>query len=138
MGWHGHLELTYRRDAGRCLVHDRHSGPLRVLRTLYPEGDDVCHNVLLHPPGGIVGGDVLEIAATLQAGTHALLTTPGATRFYRSAGLRACQSVTVRAAEGARVEWLPLETICHPGAEAESRLRFELAPGAEAIGWDVV
>jgi urease accessory protein len=138
MGWHGHLELTYSRDAGRCRVHDRHEGPLRILRTLHPEGPDVCHNVLVHPPGGIVGGDVLELSATLQDGTHAVLTTPGATRFYRSAGLPARQSVAVRVADGARLEWLPLETICHPGADADSCLRFELAPGAETIGWDIV
>src|SRR2546423_8733596 len=138
MGWHGHLELTYRHDAGRCLVHDRHRGPLRVLRTLHPEGPDVCHNVLVHPPGGIVGGDVLELAATLAPHTHAVLTTPGATRFYRSAGTPARQRVDIRIDDDARAEWLPLETICHPGAEADSRLRFELAPAAETIGWDVV
>ena len=138
MGWHGRLELRYRRDHERCIVHDRHCGPLRVLQPLYPEGPGVCHNVLLHPPGGIVGGDVLEVDVELAAQTHALLTTPGATRFYRSAGETALQSVTARVADGARLEWLPLETLCHRGARAENRLRFELAPGAEMIGWDVL
>ena len=138
MGWPGRLELNYRLDGERTLAHDRHSGPLRVLQSLYPEGPGVCHHVLVHPPGGVVGGDMLHVEAHLQAGTHALITTPGATRFYRSAGEPARQSVTARIDDGARLEWLPLETICHSAALAENQLRFELKPGGEMMGWDVV
>src|SRR5687768_3348963 len=111
MGWHGRLELRYRHDGTRTTVHDRHSGPLRVLQSLYPEAPGICHNVLVHPPGGIVGGDVLELDLALGAQSHALLTTPGATRFYRSAGETALQSLDARLEDGARLEWLPLETI---------------------------
>jgi urease accessory protein len=138
MAWNGRLQLHYRHDAGRCVVHDRHSGPLRVLQSLHPEGPGICHNVLVHPPGGIVGGDVLAIEATLDAGAHALITTPGATRFYRSLGETAVQSLTARVADGARLEWLPLETLCYRRTLAENRMRFELEPGAEMIGWDVL
>ncbi len=138
MGWQGHLQLRYRRDGERCIVHDRHSGPLRVLQSLYPEGPGICHNVLLHPPGGIVGGDVLALEIELAAASHALITTPGATRFYRSAGELARQSVRAQVGDGARLEWLPMETICHRGSLAENRMRVELAPGAEMIGWDVL
>jgi urease accessory protein len=138
MGWHGHLELSYRHDGQRSTVHDRHNGPLRILQSLYPEGEGICHNVLVHPPGGVVGGDVLQISANLAAGSHALITTPGATRFYRSAGERALQALTAKVADGARFEWLPLETILYRNTLAENRMRFELAPGAEMIGWDVL
>ncbi len=138
MTWHAHLALNYRRDAERTLVHDRHQGPLRVLASLYPEGPAVCHNVLVHPPGGIVGGDVLALEVSLAAQAHALITTPGATRFYRSAGATARQSLLARVATDARLEWLPLQTICHRDALAHNDLRFELAEGAEMIGWDVV
>ena len=138
MSWHAHLALNYRRDAERTLVHDRHDGPLRVLASLYPEGPSICHNVLVHPPGGIVGGDVLALELALGEQAHALITTPGATRFYRSAGTPASQSVVARVAAGARLEWLPLQTICQRGALAHNSLRFELNPGAEMIGWDVV
>lgn len=138
MGWPGRLELNYRRDGDRTLAHDRHSGPLRVLQSLYPEGPGICHHVLVHPPGGIVGGDALHVQAGLQAGAHALITTPGATRFYRSAGEGALQSVTARVDDGARLEWLPLETICHSAALAENQLRFALQPGGEMMGWDIV
>jgi urease accessory protein len=137
-GWHGHLTLDYRRSAARTVVHDEHNGPLRVLQSLYPEGDAICHNVLVHPPGGVVGGDVLAIDVNVQAGGHALVTTPGATRFYRSLGDPALQALTARVADGARFEWLPLETILYPDTLAENRMRFELAPGAEMMGWDVL
>lgn len=139
MGWHGHLKLDYSRSsAHKTVVHDEHNGPLRILQSLYPEGEGICHNVLVHPPGGVVGGDVLQISASLAGGSHALITTPGATRFYRSAGEHALQSLTARVADQARLEWLPLETILYRNTLAENRMRFELAPGAEMIGWDVL
>jgi urease accessory protein len=138
MSWLGHLTLKYRLDEQRTIAHDLHHGPLRVLQRLYPEGDAVCHHVLVHPPGGIVGGDVLEIDMTLAPGSHALITTPGATRFYRSAGELAQQSLVAKVADGARLEWLPLESIAYRGCRAENRMRFELAPGAEMMGWDVL
>lgn len=138
MGWQGHLDLHYRHDGTRSTALDRHHGPLRVLQRLYPEGDAVCHHVLVHPPGGIVGGDELVVTARLDAGSHALITTPGATRFYRSAGPLAVQSVSAELADGARLEWLPLEAIAYPGCRVENRLRFHLAPGAQMIGLDVL
>jgi urease accessory protein len=140
MSWHGHLQLHYRHDPdeGRTLAHDRHHGPLRVLQRLYPEGPSVCHHVLVHPPGGIVGGDTLEVDLDLAPGSHALITTPGATRYYRSAGDVARQQVSARLAEGARLEWLPLETIAYDACIAENSLRFELAPGAMMMGWDLL
>ena len=138
MSWHASLALRYRSEADRTIVHDRHEGPLRVLASLYPEGGAVCHNVVVHPPSGIVGGDRLDIQIDAAAGAHALLTTPGATRFYRSAGEDAVQSIHARLGAGSRLEWLPLETIAHPGCLAESRIRLELDASAEAIGWDIV
>ena len=144
MTWQAHLSLAWRSEpwplAGGCrtVLHDRHCGPLRVLASLYPEGPAVCHNVLVHPPGGVVGGDGLHVDATLADGAHALVTTPGATRFYRSTGGLAEQTLDARLGPGARLEWLPRETIVHAGAQAETRLRFALGIGAEMIGWDVL
>jgi urease accessory protein len=138
MGWRGHLSLHYRLEGLRTVALDRHEGPLRVLQRLYPEGDAVCHHVLVHPPGGIVGGDELEIDARLEPGTHALVTTPGATRFYRSNGALATQRARLQLAPGARLEWLPLETIAYSACQAENQVRLALEPGAEAMGWDVL
>jgi urease accessory protein UreH len=80
MAWHGTLSLRYSREQDRTVALDRHEGPLRVLQRLYPEGPGVCHHVLVHPPGGIVGGDVLQVDLDLASRTHALVTTAGATR----------------------------------------------------------
>ena len=137
MSWHGQLTLNYSLDGDRTTALDRHHGPLRVLQRLYPESERVCHHVLVHPPGGIVGGDVLDIDLRMQAGSHALLTTPGATRFYKSAQAEARQSLVARLEPGARLEWLPLEAIAYRGCQAVNAMRFELAEGAEMIGWDV-
>jgi len=137
MSWHAALSLRFRRDDERTLVHDRHDGPLRVLKSLHPEGPGVCHSVLVHPPGGVVGGDTLAIELGLGPGAHALVTTPGATRFYRSSGALASQTIEVRAEDGSRLEWLPLETIAFSGCIAENRASFALDGGAEMIGWDV-
>jgi urease accessory protein len=137
--WHAKLDLAVRRDdSQRCLVHATHEGPLRVLKTLYPEGDGIAHQVLVHPPGGIVGGDRLEITLRLQPLAHAVITTPGATRFYRSAGAAGIQHVQGTLGHGARLEWLPLESIAHSGCIAHNHATFHLAPDAEMIGWDVL
>ncbi len=141
-GWRAHLRLHYQLDGSgpdaRTISFDRHEGPLRVLQRLYPEGPGICHHVVVHPPGGVVGGDELRLDARLDAGTHAVITTPGATRFYRSDGALALQQSTLTLAAGARLEWLPLEAIAHPGCRAVNRVRFTLEPGAQMIGWDLL
>ncbi len=137
MAWNATLSLDYTLQAGKTLAHFRHDGPLRILQSLYPEGDTVCHNVLVHPPGGLVGGDTLDIAVSAAAGSHGLITTPGATRFYQSLGETALQRTRLRLAGGARAEWLPMETLCYSGCLAENHLTLDLAPGAELMGWDV-
>jgi len=137
MPWHAQLALDYAKTSARTVVRYRHQGPLRILQSLYPEGDAICHNVVVHPPGGIVGGDTLDIAVTAATGSHGLVTTPGATRFYRSQGEWARQHTRIRLDAGSRMEWLPQEAICHDGCLAENQLQMALASGAELIGWDV-
>src|SRR3954471_5901123 len=105
MSWHARLDLHYSLEGARTVVRHAHEGPLRVLQTLYPEGDAIAHNVLVHPPSGLVGGDRLDIAVRVGTGAHGLVTTPGASRFYRSDGPVAAQHVQVQLREGARFEW---------------------------------
>src|SRR5690606_29205257 len=137
MPWHASLDLTYRRAGPRTTLQHRHEGPLRILKSLYPEGEGICHNVLAHPPGGLVGGDTLDIDVQVGSGAHALIGTTGATRFYRSEGAEATQRVRLTVAEGARLEWLPLESIAYPGCQAHNQLTMDIAPGGECLGWDV-
>ncbi|MEO6973509.1 MAG: urease accessory protein UreD [Rhodoferax sp.] len=137
MPWHARLQLDYLLESHRSVARFQHDGPLRILQSLYPEGDAICHNVLVHPPGGLVGGDTLDIGITVGPGAHGLITTPGATRFYKTLGEAAAQHVRITLDAGARLEWLPLETICYDGCMAENHLSVQLAPDAELIGWDV-
>ena len=137
MSWHAQLQLDYRLEAARSVARHSHSGPLRILQSLYPEGDAICHNVLVHPPGGLVGGDTLDMTITAGDSSHGLITTPGATRFYRSGGAPAVQRTHITLREQARLEWLPLEAICYNQCRAENHLTLNLAPQAEFMGWDV-
>ena len=142
MAWHGALRIAYERVNEGSLQRTRaqsvHSGPYRVLKALYPEGPGICHHVLLHPPSGLVGGDTLSLDLDLAQESHAVITTPGASRFYRSEGEEASQRVQARIADGARLEWLPRENIVGTGALAVTHQRFELAPGAQMMGWDLL
>ena len=137
MSWLGRLSLDYQRQQGRTVLHHASDGPLRILKSLYPEGDAVCHNVIVHPPGGLVGGDVLDIQVRVGAGAHGLISTPGATRFYASDEAPATQQVALTLAPGARLEWLPLESIAYPGCLANNHWRASLEGDAELMAWDV-
>ena len=137
MTWHASLSLDYTLESDRSVARYQHKGPLRILQSLYPEGDAVCHNVLVHPPSGLVGGDTLDMTVTVGSGAHGLVTTPGATRFYRSDAGLATQQVQARVAADARLEWLPLEAIAYNDCDGLNRAVFELAPGAEMMTWDI-
>lgn len=114
-----------------------HRGPLQVQKLFYPETDGSCHAYVLHPPGGVVGGDLLEITATAQRGARALITTPAAGKFYRSGGATATQRISLRAHGNAMLEWLPQETVFFDGARVATALRVDLEDDARFIGWDI-
>jgi urease accessory protein len=137
MTWHASLSLDYTLERERSVARYLHQGPLRILQSLYPEGDAVCHNVLVHPPSGLVGGDTLDMTVTVGQGAHGLVTTPGATRFYRSDAGLATQQVHARVEADARLEWLPLEAIAYNQCDGLNRAVFDLAPGAELMTWDI-
>ncbi len=137
MTWHASLQLDYTCESNRSVARYLHQGPLRILQSLYPEGDAICHNVLVHPPSGLVGGDTLDMQVSVGPGAHGLVTTPGATRFYRSEAGLATQQVKAHVAAGGRLEWLPLEAIAYNGCDALNRAEFDLAPGAEMMVWDI-
>ncbi|MEQ1739577.1 MAG: urease accessory protein UreD [Methyloglobulus sp.] len=137
-GWEAALNLRFANRFNKTLLVQRnHIGPLTVQRPFYPEGD-VCHVYLLHPPGGIVGGDNLTIGINAEIGSHALITTPAAGKFYRSDGLWASQKVNIDVADDAAVEWLPQETIIYQGAQLKSTININLAKSARFIGWEIL
>jgi len=136
--WEAELKLGFSRRADKTVLAQReHKGPLTVQRPFYPEGG-VCHVYLLHPPGGVVGGDRLHITATAEDQAQALLTTPAAGKFYRSGGEQARQNIHLTIAADASLEWLPQETIVYEGARVQSGMQIDLAEGAGFIGWEVL
>ena len=136
-GWHARLDLGFQKRSFRTVLGRRsRSGPLSVQRAFYPEGD-ICHVYLLHPPGGVVGGDRLEINLECGFHSHALLTTPGATKFYRSAGDTAVNSQVLDVADNAVLEWFPQESIYFPGARVKNSLTLNLQGNANVALWEI-
>jgi urease accessory protein len=137
--WDATLKLRYERRGLRSVLAGRScEGPLAVQKSLYPEGDAVCQNIIVHPPAGIAGGDTLTVDIDVGPQACAQLTTPGATKWYRSAGPKARQRIVLRVGAGAILEWLPQEAIVFDGAIAELDTKIDLASDALYIGWELV
>ncbi len=135
--WKAELRLRFAAEGGRTVLRERRSeGPLVVQKPLYPEGESICHAIVVHPPGGIAGGDQLALDARCERSAHALLTTPGAGKWYRSAGGWAGQTLSFDV-EG-RMEWLPRETIVFDAALCSLQSTINLGETASFIGWEVV
>ena len=135
--WRAHLELGYERRGDRTVPSlRRHVGPLRIQKHFEPE-PALCEHVIVHPPAGIAGGDQLVIDVAVGPDAMTRLTTPGATRWYRSSGPQATSHLNARVAERGFLEWLPQEQIVFAGANALSALSFDLAPDASLIAWDI-
>ena len=137
--WQARLALRFADDGGVTrLVENSHYGPLRVQKALYPEGGAVCHAIVVHPPGGVVGGDQLQIDASIGAHAHALISTPGAAKWYKANGKISRQRVTLDVAAGAALEWLPQETIFFDTAHVALDQHIALAADATYIGCEIL
>lgn len=135
--WTARLHLGFERQGPRTVLAKRvFEGPLRVQKALYPEGPGVCHVHVLHPPSGIAEGDDLSIHVDVAQQAHAVLTTPGATQWYKSAQRGARMALTLQVQAGGVLEWLPLENLFFDDCWARMRTRIDLAPDCYALGWD--
>lgn len=136
--WQAVLKLGFCHEHGRTVLRDRsHFGPLRIQKPLYPEGDGCCHVLIVHPPGGIAGGDQLSMTVRLDNHTHAFVTTPGATKWYGGKPQQSAQSTHITLQPGARLEWLPQENIVFNQALAHSQTRIDVTEDTQLIAWDV-
>jgi urease accessory protein len=137
--WRANLDLSFSRRDDRTLLAARsHRGPLQIQKALYPEGPGVCHVTVLHPPGGLAGGDALGISARLESGSRVCLTTCGAAKWYRCPRVGAQQQLHFSVAAGGALEWLPRESILFDGSKAHMQLDVELAPDAQFLGWEIL
>lgn len=137
--WQARLELGFaKRDARSYLAHRLHHGPLVVQKSLHPEGEDICHAVVVHPPGGVAGGDALHLQVKVGEGAKALLTTPGAGKWYKANGTMATQRLQFQLDAGSGLEWLPQENILFNAAEVGFSADIHLAADATLAVWDIV
>ena len=135
-GWIANLQLEFVAGQQRTqMLPRKRVGPLLVQRPFYPE-QNTCHAYLLHPPGGVVGGDRLDLQIALDTGAHALLTTPGATKFYQSAGQTAVYAQRFSVAGEGKLEFLPHENIYFPGANVAMHSSIELQGNSVTMWWE--
>jgi urease accessory protein len=136
--WPAELHLRFARNKSRTvLVENRHAGPLLVQKALYPEGEEVCHAVIVHPPGGIAGGDELSVEIDLEANSRAVVITPAAAKWYKAPRQPCSQQTTIRLANGSKLDWLPQENIFYNATHAISTFTLQIDPEASAIGWEI-
>jgi len=137
-GWSAKLQLSFIEENNRTVLNQRiHKGPLQVQKPFYPELNGTCHVYILHPPGGVVGGDRLNIYVDVNSNAHALITTPAAGKFYRSAGPVARQEQSIKVASKGILEWFPSENIIFSGARAQIQTKIELSCDSHFIGWEI-
>ena len=133
---------TQRVDARGRLVVRQSEGRTRLAR-LYQDGAakirmptvvaDPLEAILINTAGGLTGGDRIAWQMEAEAGARVTLTTQACEKLYRSRSGRAEVAVTLRGDEGARIAWLPQETIVYDGSAFSRRLDVDLAAGAEAL-----
>ena len=139
--WYARLEMGFQaqeKTSRTILQHRKHHGPVRIQKMLWPETNGICHAIIVHPPAGIAGGDHLTFDMQVDAHAHALVTTPGAGKWYRTNGKQAFQHVHIRLNDNAVFEWLPQETMLFDGANASSETTVYLDAAASFIGWDML
>ena len=136
--WRARLDLEFSKSNNRTILsHRKHHGPLQVQKPFYPELNGTCHVYILHPPGGVVGGDHLNIYVDVNSNAHALITTPAAGKFYRSVGPVAKLEQNIKVASKGVLEWFPSENIIFSGARAQIQTKVELAHDSHFIGWEI-
>jgi len=138
-GWKAKLHLKFVEENHKTVLKQRsHQGPLQVQKAFYPETNGGCHVYILHPPGGVVGGDSFDIKIEVDSNAKVLVTTPAAGKFYRSAGDEAYQQQTITVADHGVLEWFPSENIFFPGAKVKLETRVDLSMKSHFIGWDIL
>lgn len=137
--WYARLELGFCFENSRTIMSRRqHHGPVRVQKMLWPEKTGVCHAIIVHPPAGIAGGDHLTFQIETKDQAHAVVTTPGAGKWYKTNGKQAFQHIHLHVRDRSILEWVPQETMLFDGALAHSETHIHLDLAASFIGWDML
>ena len=139
VGRDGALFMEFVRSEGRTVMERAlFHPPLQILKPMRLEEDGGICIPVLNPSGGLVGGDRLSIEARLGAGCRVVLTTPSATKVYRSSGRPAVQTVDLDVGPAAVLEWMPDSLIPFKDSRFDQRITARLADGAVLLLWDAV
>lgn len=137
--WDAHLRLMFAaREQHTRLIGREHFGPLAFQKVLYPEGKKVAHGLIIHPPGGVAGGDQLTLDFSLMENAHVLLTTPGATKWYKGAGRSASQLVQISQQGDSVLEWLPQENIVFDQSDVAMTTQVALDEQSVFSNWEII
>lgn len=135
----GRLQLILRRVGQRTVVQDCYfQVPLQMLRPLYLDDTGAAYIYVISPGGGVVGGDTYTLHFALEAGAHACVTTPSATKLYATTGAVARQRITCTLQAGAILEYLPEQTIPFAQAAFQQDMDIRLGPGACLVWADIL
>ncbi|HEY4253475.1 MAG TPA: urease accessory protein UreD [Roseomonas sp.] len=130
----GQLEIGFGRAGLRHLFQ---VAPLRALFPT-PEPDEAPTIAMVNTAGGLAGGDTARIAVRLEAGARVTCSTPAAEKVYRSLGPDSALRCALAVDAGARLEWIPQETILFDGARFTRRIEVDLGVGASLLAAEAV
>ena len=135
--WRANLDLRFRYDGVRTIIDRRkHFGPLRIQKPFYPP-DGACHAYILHPPGGLAGGDELEISVEVENKASVLITTPASSKFYRSKGPLTRVSNKLFVGDDCSLEWLPQDTVLFGGSHLAQSTVINATPQSRFLVWEI-
>ena len=138
--WRGSICIETRRERGSTRLSAlQHEGPLRIQRP-FSQDDGSCHIYLIHPPGGVVGGDALFVEFEGHENTNTLITSSAASKFYScEAGLpkqHISQNLTVN--KGSLLEWVPHENIFFEGSKTQLHNKIMMSNESRFFGWEIM
>jgi urease accessory protein len=126
-------------DKGTRIMDVFQQSPIRIM---FPRagGGAVEEVVLVNTAGGVAGGDRLECAVTALANASIAVTSQAAEKVYRALNEPARIATKLEACEGAKLAWLPQETIVFNWGRVSRETEIELSSGAEllALEWLVL
>lgn len=134
-GQRGSLQLMFEALGGRTVLSERFaSTPFGAVRAGYPDTSGIAEVQITNPAGGTLGGDRLDVKATLSPGSAATILTQGATKLYR--GEEARQDARFVVGEDALLEYLPHHLIPYAGSSYRQITEFHLTEDATLVAWD--
>lgn len=137
--WQGKINLIYEYQEGKTKVKSAyHQAPFKIQSSFYPEGNSICHSVILHTAGGIVGGDILTQNIHLFPHSQVFITNPAATKIYRTSEKKAFQEIIIKLENNTYLEYLPQETIIFNECQYQQKLKVELGDNATWLGLEII